>query len=1417
MNRLLRIVSFTAVGSILVTTASPAIAGVTGPLIARSHQVRRMANISSGVSTDDVTGSAVYTDTPTSPDLGSNPLRDPVGRGFYSADDLTGLSFLDSVETGQTAALTDPSYDPSQGSDPGDNSFFSSNGSTVLLRERQSPMGAWRTAITEIASLISVLPSVLGSGGNPKSGIGTAFPWEGMDRAGGSSAAPAYLNTATGNLMTIVPIVSWNLPGGGKCGLQLIHNSQDDLDLGWGMNWRSNYDSYIVNLGQNSTTGRPQVAVVYPTGQRIVFTKSAIVGTTNLYTPPPGIYDALTQVGPTLFTLRTKGMTTYVYSSLASAGLRAGPTNSFYAYRLNTVADRFGNRITISNSNGIGTISSSLGTIQLNEYGILAANGSLGYSGYGSITAPGQRTWKLQTTGYLPYGAGVRLDSIHYPTIAGASPVEGFTYNSGMAILSEISKDGSTFSFTYDSSNELKSYTFPAPMIVSGGTILSFGTYKYAYSGSAATKTDPYGYTSTDNYSSGLLRSHVDEAGFSNTYTWDSKYNLTAYSDFRKNTSNFGYDSMGNEIWSQTPLQTAKKLKEQTSYDNYNNVTSTIDCRGAMTTYNLAPNRTGEVLSVVDGLNNTLVTNTYNQFGDIATSTSEGVTTTIQVDSGGRPTTVTTPDRTYEIAYGIGSAALPDVPVSVTDTTMSRTAYPYTDEWGRVTSVARSDGHIASVNLDSMDRVVQATDYLGNSSQFVYDAAGRLSSTTNARGDTTSYRWRDRDTVLTVTDGNSNSKHYNYSPRGEIAGLTLDDGSVETYLYDANGNQKQRTNALSQAIKYTFDLDDRPTNVTYPTGTGVTTSFDDDGRQTSMTDASGTTTWTYDNADRLTQLAQPLGMLTYTYDQWGRRTSVSSSVGKITYGYTGARLTKLTSPQNEVTQYVYDSTSALLSQQINANGTYTNFSYDSLDRLQGITHLTSTGATLTAESYVYDFNGNLTSKTVDGGTTNYQYDAIGQLLSEVGPSVNFTYDYDHNGNRLHKTYGSMTETYSYDAADKLQSRTSAAGTWNYTYDSAGRTTRVTYPSGSTGFTYDYEDRISSVTTSPTGGNATTTGYLYNALDTRVEKLSGTSVLQQYLRDGAGSSDDLLWTNNTTYVPGVSERSGGVTRTLHYDRLGTATAQTNGSGVKTNTFTSDSFGNPGVGGLASGSQSGFAGGWNYQTDTESGLLLLGHRYYDPGSGRFITCDPIGAGSNWYAYSDNNPLTGVDPSGLLVTCRDDPAGWAAEEAADLADETGIQLESDSDPEPQGCLAQLQRLWKILSRGAAAAHAIRSPMSCGRPHHAPSPAPPPVVAAPPAINGETSATAKGKEVHKQWDYGEGYDKRVTLENGKKPDAVNSSKAHVIELKPNNPRAIKRGNKQLEGYLKQLQKEDPRDGGWAGDVITYDPLKPEPWKINP
>ena len=70
-----------------------------------------------------------------------------------------------------------------------------------------------------------------------------------------------------------------------------------------------------------------------------------------------------------------------------------------------------------------------------------------------------------------------------------------------------------------------------------------------------------------------------------------------------------------------------------------------------------------------------------------------------------------------------------------------------------------------------------------------------------------------------------------------------------------------------------------------------------------------------------------------------------------------------------------------------------------------------------------------------------------------------------------------------------------------------------------------------------------------------------------------------------------------------------------------------------------------GAAGYQTDSATGLQLLGHRYYDPSIGRFLSSDPAQAGTNWYAYCDNNPLVGCDPTGLIRQIIWDGMKWTA----------------------------------------------------------------------------------------------------------------------------------------------------------------------------
>lgn len=162
----------------------------------------------------------------------------------------------------------------------------------------------------------------------------------------------------------------------------------------------------------------------------------------------------------------------------------------------------------------------------------------------------------------------------------------------------------------------------------------------------------------------------------------------------------------------------------------------------------------------------------------------------------------------------------------------------------------------------------------------------------------------------------------------------------------------------------------------------------------------------------------------------------------------------------------------------------------------------------------------------------------------------------------------------------------------------------------------------------------TTSYGYNGLDARTSRTVGANTTT-YKRAGAYVTDPVL--NETTgqfsanYTPGVSERRAGVSTFLHSGLKNADARTTDGSSVTAHREY-DAFGNLTGGNGTWNGPFGYAGGFGYQEDGESGLKLLGHRYYDSTTGRFLSKDPIGDGRNWYGYCGNNPLSSADPTGL-----------------------------------------------------------------------------------------------------------------------------------------------------------------------------------------
>ncbi len=158
-------------------------------------------------------------------------------------------------------------------------------------------------------------------------------------------------------------------------------------------------------------------------------------------------------------------------------------------------------------------------------------------------------------------------------------------------------------------------------------------------------------------------------------------------------------------------------------------------------------------------------------------------------------------------------------------------------------------------------------------------------------------------------------------------------------------------------------------------------------------------------------------------------------------------------------------------------------------------------------------------------------------------------------------------------------------------------------------------------------------YWYNGLGTRVqERFPGP--LTNIRRDGIGVTAPVVRTyagaSEVAIKPGISQR-GGTTTTYSHPGLKNNEHQSQSASAISASRVYDAWGAVVSGAGAFQGRFGHGGAFGYQSDS-TGLQLLGHRYYDPTVGRFLTPDPIKDGRNWYAYCDNNPLNAADSNGL-----------------------------------------------------------------------------------------------------------------------------------------------------------------------------------------
>jgi RHS repeat-associated protein len=486
---------------------------------------------------------------------------------------------------------------------------------------------------------------------------------------------------------------------------------------------------------------------------------------------------------------------------------------------------------------------------------------------------------------------------------------------------------------------------------------------------------------------------------------------------------------------------------------------------------------------------------TYDQLGRPATSTvytssfPSGLATSYNYNAMGQPVTVTHPSVTNTVTGA--THALQD-------------SYAYGTD-GNLLSLTQSDttggdaSRVTSYTYNDHDQVASTTQPAGATSGGGSQSQG--ASSPYPQGAVTGYNYDTSGNVTSVTDPDGNVRRYAYNEYGEVTQVTLYTPSTSqsspvancsppatadpaggcdlvtgSYTYDPAGLVAATTDAMGRITNYTYDTNqDLIASTTTDASTTPTT-----GRQT-----------------------------TYSYDGAGNR--VSQSVRAMSGGAVGT---------STVTNYTIDAAGRLTSELIDptpsgtSNSGYANrtvsYTYNANNRVTSQTTGTIGGSTSSVTGYGYDTAGDMTSRTVQNGSsalrTTWTYDQNGQALSLTTPASNTTnYTYDQAWN-LATVTGPSVQIQTYAA----QSPTATRPATSYGYDTFGDRTQAHDPNGNTAVTgYDGDGRVISVTqpsyTPPGASSAITAttsfGYDGNGNLTQVTDPAGN--LTKYAYDALG--------------------------------------------------------------------------------------------------------------------------------------------------------------------------------------------------------------------------------------------------------------------------------------------------------------------------
>lgn len=734
----------------------------------------------------------------------------------------------------------------------------------------------------------------------------------------------------------------------------------------------------------------------------------------------------------------------------------------------------------------------------------------------------------------------------------------------------------------------------------------------------------------------------VTEPGRTRTQTYDGNGNLltvtvTDTATGNSRTRTYTYNAMGQLLTADGPRT---DVSDVTTYTYYSCTTgyecgqthTVTDAAGHVTTYNTY-NPSGYPLSIIDP-NGVVETLTYDLRQRLTSRTVGGEQTTYEYWPTGLLKKVTLPDNsslayTYDAAHrltqisdgegnrtvytldAMGNRTTEQVydAADVLTRTRTRVFNALNQLWKEIGAAGTAD--VTTVyGYDDSGNQTEINAPLGRNTVLAYDELHRLTEVTDPANRVVRYDYDDNDNLVDVTDPRNLQTSYEHSGFGDITRETSPDQGIIVTTYNSAGNVATITDARGRTAAYRYDALNRIVQATYNDQT-INHVYDVGanaaGRLSSITDASGSTSWTYTAHGRIASKTQTMNGVTrvigYGYNGSGQLVSRTTPSGQlIGYEYLHGRVSGITvNGATVVNEILYAPLGATRGWRW-GNGAYTVREYDQDGR---VIDNNSAGFS----SYTYYPDGLIQTVTQEGPDT-------------MGPPGVTALTSASTNNRLASATGSLNRSYSYDAAGNVL----GDGVYTFSYNDAGR-----------------------MVTSASAGNQTL--YTYNAMGQRVKKSNASgAVYFVYDESGRllgeyGASGELIqeivWFEA---IPIASIRlvgSGPQTEVfyIHTDHLN---APAKMSAPSTDAIVwrwdHDPFGNgvpnedPDGNGLSLRFNLRFPGQY---FDSETGLHYNYLRdAYDSATGRYTQSDPIGlnGGVNTYAYASGNPVGGVDPLGL-----------------------------------------------------------------------------------------------------------------------------------------------------------------------------------------